>query len=51
MNDLFRPVDTLEIEGDARDAYAAWMAEMEGVVIVASGSVEIKYLETEDLPF
>ena len=23
MNDLFRSVDTLEIEGDARDAYAA----------------------------
>ena len=51
MNDTFRPVDTLEIEGDAREDYAAWMADMEGVEIVASGSVEIKYLETEDLPF
>ena len=51
MNDLFRPVDTLETEGDFREDYAVWMAEMEGVKIVASGSVEIKYLETEDLPF
>mgnify|MGYP001086250270 FL=1 len=51
MNDLFRPVDTLETEGDFREDYAVWMADMEGVEIVASGSVEIKYLETEDLPF
>ena len=51
MTAPFRSVDSLEIEGDARDAYAAWIAEMEGVEIVASGSVEIKYLETEDLPF
>ena len=43
--------ETLETEGDTREAYAAWMTEMEGVEIVASGSVEIKYLETEDLPF
>ena len=51
MTAPFRSVDSLETEGDVREAYAAWMTEMEGVEIVASGSVEIKYLETADLPF
>ena len=51
MRDLFRSVDSLETEGDAREAYAAWMVDMEGVVIIASESVEIDDLETEDLPF
>ena len=51
MTDLFRTIENLEIEGDAREAYAKWMTDIEGVEIAASGSVEIKYLETEDLPF
>ena len=34
MSDLFRSVDSLEIEGDAREAYAAWMADMADVAIV-----------------
>ena len=46
-----RTIETLETEGDFREDYAVWMAKMEGVEIVASGSVEIKYLETADLPF
>ena len=37
MNDLFRPVDTLEIEGDAREAYADWMASMVNTAIVDPG--------------
>jgi len=47
----YRTIEDYELEGDDREVYAAWMAKMEGVEIVASGSVEIKYLETEDLPF
>ena len=34
MSDLFRSVDSLEIEGDAREAYADWMADMANVAIV-----------------
>jgi len=47
----FRSVDTLETEGDAREAYAAWMKDMEGVAIV--GSAEPLAIEevVEDLPF
>ena len=43
--------ETLETEGDAREAYAAWMADMEGVTIV--GSAEPFAIEevVEDLPF
>ena len=43
--------ETLETEGDAREAYAAWMADMEGATIV--GSAEPLAIEevVEDLPF
>ena len=43
--------ETLETEGDAREAYAAWMDDMEGVTIV--GSAEPLAIEevVEDLPF
>ena len=34
MSDLFRSVDSLETEGDAREEYAAWMASMANVTIV-----------------
>ena len=60
MSDLFRSVDSLEIEGDAHEAYAAWMADMadatiksgkgpigEIVGLVATGTE----VELEDLPF
>lgn len=30
----FRNVDSLETEGDAREAYAAWMADMANTTIV-----------------
>ena len=51
MNTLFRSVDSLETEGDAREAYAAWMADMEGVT--TAGSAEPLVIEevVEDLPF
>ena len=43
--------ETLETEGDAREAYAAWMADMEGVTIVGSaGPLAIEEV-VEDLPF
>ena len=34
MSGLFRSVDSLETEGDDREAYAAWMADMADVAIV-----------------
>ena len=46
--------ETLETEGDAREAYAAWMADMEGVTIESSTEHIIEKgldLEVEDLPF
>ena len=33
MNDPFRPVDTLEVEGDAREEYAEWLASMANTAI------------------
>ena len=33
MNTLFRSADSLENEGDAREAYAAWLTDMKGVAI------------------
>ena len=52
MNTLFRSVDTLETEGDAREAYAAWMADMANTTIVeGSGKAVVIDLEVEDLPF
>ena len=51
MNTLFRSVDTLETEGDAREAYAAWMADMEGATIVGSAEPLAIATEVEDLPF
>ena len=48
----FRSVDSLETEGDAREAYAAWMADMADTTIVEdSDKVVVVDLETEDLPF
>ena len=46
MSDLFRSVDSLEIEGDAREAYAAWLADMEDVIVE---SYELVSVDTEDL--
>ena len=51
MNTLFRSVDNLETEGDAREAYAAWMADMEGATIVGSAEPLVIAEEVEDLPF
>ena len=34
MTAPFRSVDSLETEGDDREAYAAWMADMADVAIV-----------------
>ena len=49
---IFRSVDSLETEGDAREAYAAWMADMADTTIVEdSDKVVVVDLETEDLPF
>ena len=49
---IFRSVDSLETEGDAREAYAAWMADMADTTIVEdSGKAVVIDLETEDLPF
>ena len=47
----FRSVDSLETEGDAREAYAAWMADMEGATIVASAEPLAIEEVVEDLPF
>ena len=47
----FRSVDSLETEGDAREAYAAWMADMEGVTIVGSSEALVIEEVVEDLPF
>ena len=43
--------ETLETEGDAREAYAAWMADMEGATIVGSAESLAIATEVEDLPF
>ena len=43
--------ETLETEGDAREAYAAWMADMEGATIVGSAEPLVIAEEVEDLPF
>ena len=43
--------ETLETEGDAREAYAAWMADMEGATIFASAEPLTIATEVEDLPF
>ena len=52
MNTLFRSVDNLETEGDAREAYAAWMADMADTTIVEdSGKAVVVDLVVEDLPF
>ena len=54
MDTLFRSVDNLETEGDAREAYAAWMKDMEGATIESNTEYIIEKgldLEVEDLPF
>ena len=46
--------ESLETEGDAREAYAAWMADMEGVTIESNTEYIVEKgldLEVEDLPF
>jgi hypothetical protein len=51
---VFRSVDSLETEGDAREAYAAWMKDMKGVTIISNTEILIEKgldLEVEDLPF
>jgi hypothetical protein len=47
-------IETLETEGDAREAYAAWMKDMEGATIESNTEYIIEKgldLEVEDLPF
>ena len=55
MSDLFRSVDSLETEGDAREAYATWMSDMKGVTIKSNTEYIIEKgldLEVEELlPF
>jgi len=55
MSDLFRSVDSMETEGDAREAYAAWMSDMKGVTIKSNTEYIIEKgldLEVEELlPF
>tara|TARA_R110000744_G_scaffold273747_3_gene386963 strand:- start:238 stop:399 length:162 start_codon:yes stop_codon:yes gene_type:complete len=41
----FRSVDSLENEGDAREAYAVWLTEMEGAIIE---SYEVATIVTDD---
>ena len=43
--------ESLETAGDAREAYAAWMADMEGVTIVGSAEPLVIEEVVEDLPF
>ena len=43
--------ETLETEGDAREAYAAWMKDMEGVTIESSAEPLAIEEVVEDLPF
>ena len=44
--------ETLETEGDAREAYAAWMADMADTTIVEdSGKAVVADLVVEDIPF
>ena len=44
--------ESLETEGDAREAYAAWMADMADTAIVEdSGEAVVVDLVVEDLPF
>ena len=49
---IFRSVDSLETEGDAREAYTAWMVDMADTAIVEdSGEAVVVDLVVEDLPF
>ena len=48
--------DSLEIEGDVREAYFAWLADMEGVSIkekldMVDTHLAINIDEVEDIPF
>ncbi len=46
--------ETLETEGDAREAYVAWMKDMEGATIESNAEYIIEKgldLEVDDLPF
>ena len=46
--------DSLEIEGDIREAYFAWLADMEDVSIKSNAEYIIeksKDLDVEDIPF
>ena len=48
--------DSLEIEGDAREAYFAWLADMEGVSIKEKAKKTDTHLainidEVEEIPF
>ena len=45
MTSPFRSVDSLETEGDAREAYAAWLVDMEDVIVK---SYEVVSVSTED---
>ena len=45
MDNVFRSVDSLETEGDAREAYAEWLTKMEGAIIE---SYEVVSLVTDD---
>jgi len=48
----FRSVDSLETEGDVREAYAAWMNDMKGVSIESNTEYNIENgldLEVEEM--
>ena len=47
----YRTIEEYELEGDAREAYVEWFKDMEGVVIIASESVEIDDFKPEHQPF
>ena len=39
---ISRPVDKYELEGDVREAYAAWMNDMKGVSIESNTEYNIE---------
>ena len=46
--------ETLEAEGDFREEYSIWLADMEGVTILSNAEYIVEKgldLEVEDLPF
>jgi|ETNvirnome_6_100_1030635.scaffolds.fasta_scaffold39126_2 hypothetical protein len=49
---ISRPVDKYELEGDVREAYAAWMKDMKGVSIESNADYIVEKgldLEIEEM--